>query len=505
VTSPVLQSPPRRHVGRATLDVSTRLLAGPSGEYALEPRVLGVLLQLLDADGAVVTRAHLFEAIWNGVPVGDDSINRAIFALRQAFRSTGSTAQIETIPRSGYRLSWPDLPEAGATADEPAGRSRRAVIAGLAASVIAGGAWIALHSLRRPPQAAALIERGDLARRDDLPDAAQQGVGFYREALKLVPDDPVVWGKLALAHAGVADYGDPESEARAIGDCTAAIRRALALDPRQPEALVADAILPPHYGAWWPAEQKLRHVLAVAPDNAPAREHLALLLMEVGRVREAAVIIDALVEEEPLAPAYRYRHVYQLWARGRLAEADRVADQSLQLWPRHSAVWLARFWTFALTGRAKAALAMLSDSIRPDVPPPMLDLLRLSAQALLTPNSADVAKAVAADMVAAKRSPFGVVNAVLTLPPLGQVGPALEIVRGYLLRSGAAIGALHRPAGEVAFNQQSRRKTMVLWMPSAARLRADPGFAEICTGSGLRDYWKQAGKMPDYLTSPTSA
>lgn len=285
----------------------------------------------------------------------------------------------------------------------------------------------------------------------------------------------------------------------ARSDAGAAIARVLELDPQQPEGLVARAMLPPHFGNWLSAERALRSVLAIAPDNEAANDMLSVLLMEVGLVNEGAAIVDRLIRMQPLSSAYNYRHVYQLWARGRTAEADRVADQALQLWPRHSGVWLARFWIFATTGRAMAALAMLDDGNRAELSSSLEAVLRASARALQSGRAADIATARDDNLLAARQGPFGVVNATLTLPPLGETDIALEINQGYLLRTGPLVGALRRPAGQRALNQQNRRKTQSLWMPPAARLRAHPRFLALCEASGLATYWREVGHAPSFL------
>ena len=492
--------------GKVEVDPSTRLMIGPADAIRLEPRVLQVLSELAASPGDVVTRSHLFDRCWNGGLVGDDSLNRAVFELRRALRAVGGEWTIETIPRTGYRLTSegdastpptaPDLPE---IPPNPQHRvARRWLLGGVVATAGAAGLWYRLPASRRDARVDALVERGDLARRNDLPDAAEQGIGFYRTALKLAPDDAAIRGKLALALVAVAEYADASQEAQAVAAASSAIAEALARDARQPEALVAQAMLPPHYGEWLTTERALRRVLAIAPGNEAASEMLSILLMEVGRVTEGGAIIDRLVRAQPLSPAYNYRHVYQLWARGRLAEADRVADQSLQLWPRHSGVWLARFWTFATTDRAAAALAMLDDPNRADLPPRLATVLRVSARALLSRRPEDIAAARATNLAVARMSPFGVVNATLTLPPLGETETAFEINRGYLARTGPVVGALRRPAGQTAFGQQNRRKTQSLWMPPAAPLRADKRFSALCEATGLAAYWRRAGHSPDF-------
>lgn len=476
-----------------------------------------VLLALIDADGAVATREFLLERCWAGMHVGEDSLNRAISELRRTLRVVDPSFGVATISGTGYRLTGlpcrddetdpqppaslaisPASDESLHVARQP--RSRRWLISGMAAAVAVSGAGGAWWWPRRTPleqRARTLADRGDLVRRDDMPDAAQQGIAFYREALKLTPDDAAIWGKLSLALAAVAEYGEPSQTASAVAATEQAATRAIALRPGQPDARVALAVLVPDFGVWLTTEQRLRAILADAPGNVAAQAALAMLLVEVGRLREAALIVERLLEEEPLSPEFNYRQVYLFWAQGRQRAADRVADRALQLWPEHPAVWLARFWTFALSGRATAASAMIKSSARPPFPGPMLTLLRVSCIALASRDPADVAAAVIANTAAARRSQFGVVNGALVLPVLGAIDAAFQILRGYLVREGPLIGALRRPAGQPAVNQQNRRKTQMLWMPSGAALRSDPRFLVLCRDAGLYGYWESSGHWPD--------
>src|SRR5206468_4152721 len=70
-------------LGLATINPSTRTIAGPSRSADVEPRVMQVLVVLADAAGEVVTRTTLFNRCWGGVYVGDDSLNRVIGAIRK--------------------------------------------------------------------------------------------------------------------------------------------------------------------------------------------------------------------------------------------------------------------------------------------------------------------------------------------------------------------------------------------------------------------------------------
>src|SRR6476620_249058 len=121
----------RADFGAGPLNISParRLVEGPAGRTNGEPVVMKVFLLLLDARGSVVTRDELFGNAWGGVFVGDDSLNRAIARVRKIAAETApGLFEIETIPRTGYRLTGEilalgDLPERPMKEEERAGVS----------------------------------------------------------------------------------------------------------------------------------------------------------------------------------------------------------------------------------------------------------------------------------------------------------------------------------------------------------------------------------------------
>jgi hypothetical protein len=46
---------------------------------------------------------------------------------------------------------------------------------------------------------------------------------------------------------------------------------------------------------------------------------------------------------------------------------------------------------------------------------------------------------------------------------------------------------------------QRRRKTNMLFTPTAAAMRSDPRFMPLMEQMGLADYWDQRGILPDFL------
>ncbi len=77
----------------------------------IKPKSMAVLECLVAANGAPVSRNDLFDTVWPGGVVSDDTLNRCIFELRKAFGDSARTPRvIETIPKFGFRLLLPVHP-----------------------------------------------------------------------------------------------------------------------------------------------------------------------------------------------------------------------------------------------------------------------------------------------------------------------------------------------------------------------------------------------------------
>ena len=136
-------------LGSTRIDPASREVRGPGGAATIEPRVMQVLLVLAHAEGGVVTRDDLSRLCWNSQIVGDDALNRAIGEVRRLARTVAADEfGVETIPRTGYRLTG--AVTAGEDAELTAGDgasgpmrrplSRRWVIGGAGLGLAAAGA-----------------------------------------------------------------------------------------------------------------------------------------------------------------------------------------------------------------------------------------------------------------------------------------------------------------------------------------------------------------------------
>jgi DNA-binding winged helix-turn-helix (wHTH) protein len=79
------------------------------------PRSMAVLVYLAAAEGRVVPRNQILDAIWPRMAVTQDALSQCIVELRKAFHDDAKGASvIETIPKLGIRLIGPvsDAPPA---------------------------------------------------------------------------------------------------------------------------------------------------------------------------------------------------------------------------------------------------------------------------------------------------------------------------------------------------------------------------------------------------------
>ena len=497
-------------LGDTLVSPSMRNVRGPGGTADLEPRVMQVLVVLADAANHVVTRQALFDRCWGaGNYVGDDSLNRAVGAVRRiAHDIAGGGFEIETIPRTGYRLTiyseTQDVAEPVAVAAPAKGMLTRRAAVGTAlatAAVAAGGIglWSVRSEQRR--QFDQLLDRAERAL--ESADPAMKPHLYFQRAAAMRPDD--VRGKAFLAYSlALLTDGTQPGEANAFERSERAAQASLVTDPRNAFARLATILLQRATLDLATTEHRLRAVLRDSPANMHVMRHLWGLLQSTGRSRDSLSFIERAAMVSPLAAIHHYPRAQLLWILGQNAEADRVIDLAMRYWPAHRFVRFARFTIFAFTDRARAALSMLEkpETTPQNYSPAAVSLWRASLPALDDRSPAAIATARDANLAAARRDLSLASQAVLTLSVLGEIDAAFEIANGLLQfrqpvspRSPATGKAPRAASGGWRFSPW-------LFTPPLALLRADPRFETLCDGIGLTEYWSRIGVVPDYRRSP---
>lgn len=298
---------------------AARIIESNKGSFVTEPLVMQLLVELSRKAGRVVDRREIFERCWGASAVGDDSLNRIVRELRKTLaEADGETVLVETVPGAGYLLRL------RASGDAPPREVDEAVGDGL-------------DSVRR-----------------GLPETDYLRLEMLRRATSLDPARADAWGMRALLCRYGAEYADPSEVSELVGECQASARRALEIDPRQPGALVALATVAPIFGRWMEVRERLGAVLEDRPETFVADHEMIICDMATGRARQAVARTDRLISRDPLAACLIYKGIYQHWSTGDLPAMDELAERGIQLWPIHPAIWTARLWTFAFTGRLSA-------------------------------------------------------------------------------------------------------------------------------------------------------
>jgi DNA-binding winged helix-turn-helix (wHTH) protein len=91
--------------GQIVVDPKSNTIALNGVEKRLEPKLISLLCLLAAQGRDVISRQEITRIIWPDVVVGEESITRAIFALRNALGDDAKQPKyIETIPKKGYRF-----------------------------------------------------------------------------------------------------------------------------------------------------------------------------------------------------------------------------------------------------------------------------------------------------------------------------------------------------------------------------------------------------------------
>lgn len=182
-----------RWVGAWHVEPQLNRLTREEEQVRIEPKMMDVLVCLIERAGKTVTKEQFMERVWRGTVVTDDVLARCISELRKVL---GDDAQaptyIETIRKTGYRLIAPVRPVADASGPAPGEASAEA------SGEASGEASSALRpkSESAPARKAPVVEvfvpsRHALARRVAVPGIVQrlvrQGRRLRRQPWRGVP------------------------------------------------------------------------------------------------------------------------------------------------------------------------------------------------------------------------------------------------------------------------------------------------------------------------------
>jgi DNA-binding winged helix-turn-helix (wHTH) protein len=146
--------------GGFELDEAGRVLMCARQEVSLQPRVFDLLIHLVHNRDRVVSKDELLETVWPHVTVTDNSLQRAVSALRAVLRKGGMDGAIRNVPGRGYRFCLDDECEQQAEAAESA--LEESDLRTSARRAAAAQAWMETAALFERADAAGLLDGEDL-------------------------------------------------------------------------------------------------------------------------------------------------------------------------------------------------------------------------------------------------------------------------------------------------------------------------------------------------------
>ncbi len=221
---------------------------------------------LVEADGSVVSRTALIEAIWPDVTVSEESLTTAISELRRALGDRRGKGQIiQTVHRAGYRLTVPVTVEDAAEA------------------ATGGGPSFSLEAYALVQEALRLCYSGD-------PDAIERAETLSRLACRKA-------NNFAPAHAQHAisasfRYLFAGGGATSLAAAAEGAERACALRPDLAFSHAAMGYALCAHGAHDSARQAIGRAFELDPNDLAVHSVVQCVLYEIGDFRTAGAMAE---------------------------------------------------------------------------------------------------------------------------------------------------------------------------------------------------------------------
>ena len=278
----------------------------------------------------------------------------------------------------------------------------------------------------------------------------------------------------------------PDQQAALRQEAQEEVHKALAIDPRQPDAYVGLFLLEPvsHYLR---REQLLRQGLATDPDWQHTNGFLGEVLMQVGRPSDATPFLLRAASRNPQSLDWADAAALNLAWVGQAEQADAAYTHLREVWPQSDFVWADHLFSLDWAGRrAKVEEILKSAQDRPaSIPPPVVAFLTEFYDTAAAHDPARIAR-MRAEILSTATTPTGVSQAIPLLSQLGLVDDAFHLADRL------------QPA---QFNNMNDNGEF-LFQPPTTAMRRDPRFIGLANRLGLLAYWRSTGKWPEFCRDP---
>jgi tetratricopeptide (TPR) repeat protein len=296
-----------------------------------------------------------------------------------------------------------------------------------------------------------------------------------RQATRAAPDFAAGHSMLSKHLAFVASATDqpslrPEAEREA--------RRALQLDPKDPDGFVTLGLLAPPLD-FALREKLFREALATDPAWSHANGFLANVMTDVGRLRDALTLFQRAAVSNPQSIDWTQEAAGGLIRVGQTAAADRELADEAELWPDDLETWNYQFQSMLAQKRWTDALKVLdrAGNFGAAVSPDYVSHWRAMLSAL---QSGDPRARSALRLKLLASAADDPQQTVSDLSMLGFIDDAFVVGQQFLPGH----------SGSPRF----------LFQPATAVLLRDPRFMPLAAHFGLIEYWRRTGHWPDFCS-----
>lgn len=299
-----------------------------------------------------------------------------------------------------------------------------------------------------------------------------------RQVTAQAPDSAVGHAYLAAFIGYLYDVYPEDQRPQLLAEAGHEAKRALAIDPEEATAYAAFDLIQP-LRSWTKREALLRKGLVADAASPHVNGLMGVLLMEVGRLKEARSYFERAVAANPQSNDWPIAFPW-MYA-GSASEDDKNLARYATLWPDlGSAIWPNQMLNLVQEGRWDDATTLIEQTPS-SVSRTTAECYGLLVQVGKSRKPFDAS--IAADaFTKGKCSAGGASDPTAYLALVGRVDEA------FALAQRAAQDAMSSPA--------------FLFMPATEGMRRDRRFMPLAAKFGLVRYWRSSGKWPDFCSNP---
>jgi TolB-like protein len=315
-------------------------------------------------------------------------------------------------------------------------------------------------------------------------DAYEQ-LSSLRQVVAKAPDFAPAHSDLAKFAVYLSPYMPPDEAKSLRREAETEAHKALALDPKSPDAYLALAFLLP--GSDWVGREKLLRQGVGADPNWPITNgFLGNMLAETGRLQEAVGYSQKAAAADLLLNWAQQNARLQC----SIGQFEPATGEMLSALKRNPADVYAGYglrgcFKYARRWADLRELAMAPSSSPENRTDPRSPIFDTYLVAETSRKPADVARARNVALSAPGGKPGAIAPAIENLFVLGFNDDAFALANQY--KPAFAPGG-----GDTAF----------LFFTLTEPLRNDPRFMQLATRIGLVDYWRSSGHWPDFCAEP---